>query len=192
MLPFLPILFERTCIRLSRVPAIGVHRCPLPAHTVPVVCACLQVVVATLFVECNVRLIACCEKFGFVADRFDGKMTQKNRLESMARFQEGKSDVMCMLMFAGGRGLNFQNANHLVSLIVTRLRVCHIPELFSEYWGIVIAFRANPHTNMWIAAVLSLTLSSQVITSPWWNPVVLDQTRRRVWRVGSKHAVVTM
>lgn len=103
-----------------------------------------QVVVATLFVECNMRLIAVCKECGLIADRFDGKMSQKQRLEGMARFQSGKSDVMCMLMFAGGRGLNFQNANHLV------------------------------------------------LTSPWWNPVVLDQTRRRVWRVGSKHSIVTM
>mmetsp|Transcript_17394 Transcript_17394/g.45419 ORF Transcript_17394/g.45419 Transcript_17394/m.45419 type:complete len:1392 (-) Transcript_17394:111-4286(-) len=103
-----------------------------------------QVVIATLFVECNVRLISVCEKFGLVADRFDGKMTQKQRAESILRFQSCNSDVMTMLMFAGGRGLNLQNANHLI------------------------------------------------ITSPWWNPVVLDQTRRRVWRVGSKHSCVTM
>ena len=103
-----------------------------------------QVVVATLFVDCNVRLVATLQRFGITAERFDGKLGQKARQEGLERFQSGGSDVMCMLMFAGGRGLNLQNANHLV------------------------------------------------LTSPWWNPVVLDQTRRRVWRVGSRHREVTM
>jgi hypothetical protein len=37
-----------------------------------------QVVIATLFVECNVRLLAVCEKFGLLADRFDGKVSNNN------------------------------------------------------------------------------------------------------------------
>ena len=103
-----------------------------------------QVVIATLFVDANVRLVSLLKRHRISAERFDGKINQKLRQKGMDDFQAGRSSVMVMLMFAGGRGLNLQNANHLI------------------------------------------------LTSPWWNPVVLDQTRRRVWRVGSPHKVVTM
>jgi SNF2 family DNA or RNA helicase len=103
-----------------------------------------QVVIATLFIECNVRLVASLKRYQLEAVRFDGQVSQKDRQENMDRFREGDADCLVMLMFAGGRGLNLQNANNLI------------------------------------------------ITSPWWNPVVLDQTRRRVWRVGSPHKVVTI
>lgn len=103
-----------------------------------------QVVIATLFVECNIRLVETLARFRIFALRFDGQVPQKLRQENMERFRDNEVDVLVMLMFAGGRGLNLQNANHLV------------------------------------------------LTSPWWNPVVLDQTRRRVWRVSSPHKVVTM
>lgn len=103
-----------------------------------------QVVIATLFVDANVRLVSLLKRHRITAERFDGKLNQKLRQKGMDDFQAGRSSVMVMLMFAGGRGLNLQNANHLI------------------------------------------------LTSPWWNPVVLDQTRRRVWRVGSPHKVVTM
>ena len=103
-----------------------------------------QVVIATLFVECNERLVATLARYNIMASRFDGQVKQDVRQENMAKFQDNEADVLVMLMFAGGRGLNLQNANHLI------------------------------------------------LTSPWWNPVVLDQTRRRVWRVGSPHKVVTV
>ena len=103
-----------------------------------------QVVIATLFVECNVRLVATLARYNIIAVRFDGQVKQVDRQENMTKFKDNEADVLVMLMFAGGRGLNLQNANHLI------------------------------------------------LTSPWWNPVVLDQTRRRVWRVGSPHKVVTI
>eukprot|EP00039_Didymoeca_costata_P030270 m.28724 g.28724 ORF g.28724 m.28724 type:complete len:1207 (+) comp8029_c0_seq1:268-3888(+) len=103
-----------------------------------------QVVVATLFVECNIRLVEALSQFNIAAARFDGQVPQAKRQEGVTQFREKYIDVLVMLMFAGGRGLNLQNANHLI------------------------------------------------MTSPWWNPVVLDQARRRVWRVGSRHKVVTI
>ena len=53
-----------------------------------------QVVIATLFVECNVRLLAVCEKFGLVADRFDGKVTNET-LVDMLWFMF-PSDLLCL------------------------------------------------------------------------------------------------